>query len=428
MRHTIETAPRNGNVFILEDDASGTYDVAHWSPEAGEWIGENGEPSKITPSHWYPLPVDNHLQKEFDVSSSPSRAGPSASKARRYSFFPFSLRVDAPQPPTASEVVAPRSAAAVEAQTAPTEARRPSHARRGLAISWIAATLVTAALVGIYFHAEVVAGDEAAQLKQVGESATAELRQSLQRELEWMRDIDEAAQLKLAAATAELRQSLQREHDRAEALATELAKARRDFETQVALSSKKGDEAAQLKQVGESATAELRQSLQREHDRAEALATELAQARRAMEQKVALSSKKGDEAAQLKQVGESATAELRQSLQREHDRAEALATELAQARRDFEMQVALSSKKGDEAAQLKQVGESATAELRQSLQREHDRAEALATELAQARRDLETQVALSSKKGDEAAQLKQVAESATAELGQSLQREHDRAE
>src|SRR6266566_1671248 len=256
MRHTIETAPRNGNVFILEDDASGTYDVAHWSPEAGEWIGENGEPSKITPSHWYPLPVDNHLQKEFDVSSIPSRAGPSASKARRYSFFPFSLRVDAPQPPTASEVVAPRSAAAVEAQTAPTEARRPSHARRGFAISWIAATLVTAALVGIYFHAEVVAGDEAAQLK-------------------------------LAAATAELRQSLQREHDRAEALATELAQARRDLETQVALSSKKGDEAAQLKQVAESATAELRQSLQREHDRAEALATELAQARRAMEQKPA---------------------------------------------------------------------------------------------------------------------------------------------
>jgi hypothetical protein len=75
--------------------------------------------------------------------------------------------------------------------------RRPSHARRGFAISWIATTLVTAALVGICFHAEVVAGDEAAQLKQAADSATAELRQSLQRE-----------------------------HDRAEALVTELAQAR----------------------------------------------------------------------------------------------------------------------------------------------------------------------------------------------------------
>ena len=51
----------------------------------------------------------------------------------------------------------------------------------------------------------------------------------------------------------------------------------------MALSSKKGDEAAQFKQAAESATAEL----QREHDRAEALATELAQARRTMEQKPA---------------------------------------------------------------------------------------------------------------------------------------------
>src|SRR5216683_1788682 len=129
-----------------------------------------------------------------------AQAGPSASKARRYSFLPFSLRGEAPQPPTASEVVAPRSAAAVEAQ----KVRRPSQARRGFAISWIAATLVTAALVGICFHAEVVAGDEAAQLKQAAESATAELRQSLQRELDWLRDLDEAAQLKQAAATAEL--------------------------------------------------------------------------------------------------------------------------------------------------------------------------------------------------------------------------------
>jgi hypothetical protein len=218
---------------------------------------------------------------------------------------------DAPQPLTASEVVAPRSAAAVEAQTAPTEVRRPSQGRRGFAISWIAATLVTAALVGICFRAEVVAGDEATQLKQAAESATAELRQSLQRE-----------------------------HDRAEALATELAKARRDLETQVALSSKKGDEAAQFKQAAESATAELRQSLQREHDRAEARATELAKARRDLETQVALSSKKGDEAAQFKQAAESATAELRQSLQREHDRAEALVTELAQARRTMEQKPA----------------------------------------------------------------------------------------
>ena len=133
MRRTIETAPRDGNVIILEDDARGTYDVAHWSPETGEWVGENGEPSKITPSHWYPMQGDNFLQQENDVSTSPARAGLSASRARGHRFvFPFSLRRTAPQRPAASDVIAPRSVAsaapmtvtAVEAPTAPAEAKR----------------------------------------------------------------------------------------------------------------------------------------------------------------------------------------------------------------------------------------------------------------------------------------------------------------
>jgi hypothetical protein len=46
-------------------------------------------------------------------------------------------------------------------------------------------------------------------------------------------------------------------------------------------------EAEQFSQAVDSATAVLRQSLQQEHDRAEALATELAKVRRAVEQKPA---------------------------------------------------------------------------------------------------------------------------------------------
>jgi len=42
MRHSIEKSPRDGTV-IIEDDASGTYDVARWSTETGNWVGENGE-------------------------------------------------------------------------------------------------------------------------------------------------------------------------------------------------------------------------------------------------------------------------------------------------------------------------------------------------------------------------------------------------
>src|SRR6185295_17679115 len=66
---------KNPTCIILEDDASGIFDVAHWSPEAGEWISENGEPSKITPTHWQPLPHDRYLQ--------PSHPSSHAGRARR---------------------------------------------------------------------------------------------------------------------------------------------------------------------------------------------------------------------------------------------------------------------------------------------------------------------------------------------------------
>jgi BA14K-like protein len=202
MRYPIETAPRNGSIVVLEDDASGTFEVAHWSP-TGEWIGEYGEPSQITPSHWHPC----------------------------YSFFQSSSRGDEPQPPTAGEVIAPRSAAAVEAQIA------SSHARRGFSISWIAALVVTVMLVGMFIQQAVLH-----------------------------------------------RHALEEERGDSVALESELAKARRGTQTTgVALSrNKRGDEVAQ--QAAERA---LWQSLQQQYDRAEALAAELAQARRGMEQKPA---------------------------------------------------------------------------------------------------------------------------------------------
>ena len=40
---TIDTAPRDGSRVILLDATSGAYDAARWSPEASQWIGENGE-------------------------------------------------------------------------------------------------------------------------------------------------------------------------------------------------------------------------------------------------------------------------------------------------------------------------------------------------------------------------------------------------
>ena len=58
MSQPIDAAPKDGSSILIEDAASGACDVARWSPEAGTWIGKNGEPSKITASHWLPIPSE----------------------------------------------------------------------------------------------------------------------------------------------------------------------------------------------------------------------------------------------------------------------------------------------------------------------------------------------------------------------------------
>ena len=156
-----------------------------------------------------------------------------------------------------------------------------------------------------------------------------------------------------------------------------------------------------------------------------------------------------------KQAAESTIAELRQSLQQEQKktaaltqeakaaqamttgaepqrraleeaqaRAAALASELAGTRREIETQAAQSQKAVDAATKQKQAAETAIAELRQSLQQEQKKTAALTQEAkaAQAgtRREIETQAAQSQKAVDV---VKQAAESTIAELRQSLQQE-----
>ncbi|WFU75144.1 BA14K family protein [Bradyrhizobium sp. CB2312] len=160
-----------------------------------------------------------------------------------------------------------------------------SRARRGFAISWIPSTLVTATLIGFCLNAEVVAYLARYATQQESSKLITIIPPAMAQQTPLPRD-DEAAQLKQAvdSATAELRQSLQQEHDRAEALEKELVKAWRYVGK---LLSMRNGEADQFSQAVDNATAVLWQSLQQEHDRAEALATELADARRSMKQKPA---------------------------------------------------------------------------------------------------------------------------------------------
>jgi len=279
MRRMIETAPRDGNFVILQEEATGKYKAARWSLEAAEWVGENGEPVEITPRYWYPIEGENHLQQGPD--------------------FRFFLRQAATQPATHSDGIdhlgdidqligaGAMTVAEVGAQTTLVEAKRPSEVRWRLAASLIAASLV-AVILAIYFRSDT---SHVAERDQI--TARASELATVGREAD-----DEVAQLRKVAEDKAA--ELQRERDRSAALASELAAVRRDFDTKLALSSKADDEAAQLRKVAEDKAAELQQ----ERDHSAALASELTTVRRDFDAKLAPSSEVDDEAAQLRKVAE----------------------------------------------------------------------------------------------------------------------------
>jgi hypothetical protein len=410
MRPTIESAPRDGEFIIIEDDVSGRYDVAHWSP-SGEWVREDGEPSKITPSRWHPVRnEEDHAFGDERSSSVPAAA--------------------------------PVTITPVEAQMAQVQAERAPDGRRGFATS-IAVTLVTTALIGLYLHAEVagfltrypglqnifgeqiqLAGQALRKPDLLAHQPQAEPDQARAQAAPQL-----AAQVQQPVETSvpEARQSLESKQ-LSEALANELAGARRTIDGNHLQLRTETARAQSLEQEREKAAAVLQEmtanaeqyrgALEAERARAAALASELAAVRGEIEMQAALSRKSADEAGQHSQLAESAIADLQQSLQQEREktavlmqdasivrqamtvsaeqhrraleegrvRFAAVASELAGARHEIETHAALLRKADDDAAQQRQMAESAVAELRQSLQQERDRIEAMARDIESARR------------------------------------------
>jgi hypothetical protein len=383
-RRPLESAPRDGGFLILEEDANGKYDIARWASEAGGWVRENGEPIKITPSYWYRIEGENYLQQGPPGLSSLARATPRG---------PFAWNVIA----SCTEAAPLETVAAVKTEFTAVEPKRASHARNRFAAFSIAASLVVVACIGMYFRAEVisyVARDTVRQdfdristiggqvvgqasrwlgrnfVSQVSPAqqgqktqvdASARQIAALQPQTESDRVGTQASEtklLELAAIAVEHSQALAGERDRGAMLASELAIARRDFETKAALLSKAADEAAQLRQTAEATATELRQSLLQERDRVAALARELATARRNLETGVTLSSEAREEAEQLRQAAKAASAELEQ----ERNRSAALARDLESAQRVIGARSTTERPAGSQINPMKQVAEQAAAE------------------------------------------------------------------
>jgi hypothetical protein len=230
MRHAIETEPRDGKAVILVDVTSGTYDIAHWSVEAGEWIRKNGEPSKIKPTHWHPMSRDTYRLQEDEGSSKPSQV--------------FSNRAALQRSAAASDVVAPGSVAMVapvtvepfEVQTMRIEAKR---ALRRFAASSTTVTLIAAALLGLYVR-QYAGQEDTARISTTGGQVVEQETQLPGQDrrktgllaLQQNAVADQAsaqtgAQVRqiLEGAASEARQSFEKEQ-RLEVLTNELAEAR----------------------------------------------------------------------------------------------------------------------------------------------------------------------------------------------------------
>ncbi|MCA6098139.1 hypothetical protein [Bradyrhizobium australafricanum] len=246
---------------------------------------------------------------------------------------------------------------------------------------------------------------------QVAQASVSDTGQASKREYNWAESL--SCELTNARRDIELLQRLEQERYRAESMEQSLAAARRDIEAQAALT----DKAAEEKQAAQGG-AELLNSLQETRERAERLERDLAAARRDVETQTVLATKTGEEASRLKAAAEGGAADL----QRERERSARLEQDLEALRRNVETQTALAAKAGEEVSRLKGMRESGATELQSSLLRERERSAQLEQDLAAARRDVETQMALATTTKEEALRQKQAADVGAAELRQLRER------
>lgn len=271
---------------------------------------------------------------------------------------------------------------------------------------------------------------EAGQSKQADATKTAQSLEQEQQKAAALAEA-EAARSELTAITAQQRQMLEQERARGAALANQLLAARQETDALAARLRKVVSETAQLKQ---SETVRSAQLLQQEQQKAAVLSGEADAARQALA---------------------TATLQHRQALEQERARGAALVNQVAVARQDSEAQAAQLRKAVSETAQLKQAETARTAQIlqleqqklaalaeveagrqaltatraeqRQALEEERARGVALANQVATARQDSGALEAQLRKAQDEAGQSRQAAETAIAELRQTLQQERDRA-
>lgn len=409
MRRPIDTAPRNGECIWVED-ATGAVEVGHWSSEAGKWVWQDGSPINPAPTHWCPVIEDADPEEERSGSWLVAVA----------IFVPIIL-VGA----SLLGVFEP-----FNAQTFPDMTHIGSESALNLdqrpEITTGSLALLQHEAAGALMHAEPASVirtqqrlDENAPRVEALANQLAEAHRVLDEQVQRTQTVEVAAE--------ELRKSLQQEQAHSAALVNELAEARREIDAGKAQSRKADEVAAQQREAAAGEIAELQQSLQQERQRSGLLVkqanTAQAAAASAEHQRHEAQARAAALASELAGIprgslmAEAAAAEQSEAAERE-------IAELRQSLQD-ERQKNADLVAGAKAAQAMTAN---AEQQRRALEEAQAHATALARELAETRREIETRNVQLREAADAASQQRQAATREIAELRQSLQQERSAVE
>lgn len=214
-----------------------------------------------------------------------------------------------------------------------------------------------------------------------------------------------AIELAGARREIELLKHLSTEHERSERLDQELASARRELDAQVSLAARAKDETTLVKTTYETAVADLRRAAQKEREKSEALAAELAKLRLELEANQTRAAQEAKKAAEPRgQTAGSRAANPASS--EDKDRIAALERDLAAARSDLDSRTTMVARLRDETAELKKISEAKAADIKQATQKERERADALAGQVAKLRADLQAERVQAAESAEEAAEFR----------------------
>ena len=308
----IESAPRD-EFIILQDDRkdSDVYEIARWSAERSDWIGHDGEPIELTPSHW--LPIDYLCRLEQGASRgwrrfgmhavffvvaglammfAPSALNNWAGLREKESLFVAGSSQDAGNSTTSA--IKHQQAAEQERQQIEALARQLASAREDVGTLTARVSALTDArteVEKVLQTAQTSAAEQKLALEQERQRGDALVRElaSAREEVEARKAAANAADAsaKNAQASAtEQTQSAEQERQRGEVLAHQLALARVDIETltaRVAALTEERSEAEKALQTTQASAAEQKLALEQERQRGDIFIRQPASAREEVE-------------------------------------------------------------------------------------------------------------------------------------------------